>query len=196
MFGDDTGLYTTQEYKDLSLWKKIVYIFYHYPLFLIFVWPFLNFLFFYRIPFWSMLNKSDKKSIWWNNLMLVSSLFVLYHFVGLDFLLYVFLPIFYLSSVIGPWLFMIQHNYEDTYWERSKKWSLQDASLKGSSFYLLPAWLHYLTGNIWYHHVHHLLPSVASYHLPSCYKRYGIFHIQGLKISESFHVPNLCLWDE
>lgn len=187
---------TQKEYQKLSIYKKMVYIIYHYPLFLIFIWPFLNFLLNNRLPFWKTLNRKDKKSIIWNSIGVFILIFLIYVFFWFDILFYVLLPIFYISSVLWPWLFMVQHNYENTYWERSKDWNIRDASLNGSSFYLLPSWLHYLTGNVWYHHIHHMLPTIPSYFLADCYKKYKCFYKKWLKISESFSVPNLCLWDE
>lgn len=74
-------------------------------------------------------------------------------------------PIFLISGSIGVWLFYVQHTFEDSYFEADENWSYVQAAVEGSSFYKLPKLLQWLTGNIGYHHVHHLSPKVPNYKL-------------------------------
>ena len=67
------------------------------------------------------------------------------------------------------WLFFVQHQFPGAYWERQEKWNYVDAARKGSSFYDLPPLLRYLSGNVGYHHIHHLSPRVPNYRLAACH---------------------------
>jgi acyl-lipid omega-6 desaturase (Delta-12 desaturase) len=187
---------TVEEYKNLGFYKKLLYVLYHYPLLLVFILPVLNFLVAYRIPFWKYLTKDDQKSMFLNTIISFTFYFLLYISLWYTIFFTLIVPVLIIASILWSWMFMIQHNHKNAYWERTENYDFQKAVLEWSSFYLLPSWLHYLTWNIWYHHIHHLLPKIPSYYLPSCYNKYKCFHKKWLKVSESFEVPNLCLWDE
>ena len=116
---------------------------------------------------------------------------------GLESVLLVFAPIVLLSSAIATWLFYVQHQFDEAYWERQENWTYEEATLQGSSFYNLPRWLHWVTGNIGYHHIHHLNPKIPNYKLAECYA--SVPRLQnGKSISfwESFRLAKLALWDE
>jgi omega-6 fatty acid desaturase (delta-12 desaturase) len=116
---------------------------------------------------------------------------------GLTPFLLVFVPVVMLSSLGAVWLFYVQHQFEDAYWARNGEWNYHDATLQGSSFYDLPRWLHWVSGNIGYHHIHHLNPKVPNYHLPDCYAQQPA--LQGarkLGLTESLSTAWLALWDE
>jgi omega-6 fatty acid desaturase (delta-12 desaturase) len=117
--------------------------------------------------------------------------------VGLKSLLLVQLPITLMAGAAGMWLFYIQHQFEDTYWERHEEWSFHKAGIEGSSFYDLGAFLHWFTGNIGYHHIHHLASRVPNYRLRECFKNVTELHeVTVLSIPSSFHCATLKLWDE
>ncbi len=116
---------------------------------------------------------------------------------GLVPFLLVFTPVVLLSSTVAVWLFYIQHQFEDAYWEREGTWTYEEATLKGSSFYNLPGWLHWVTGNIGYHHIHHLNPRVPNYKLKACYYSSPVVqHAKTIGFWESFSRAKLALWDE
>src|SRR5699024_271558 len=71
----------------------------------------------------------------------------------------------YVAAVLGIWLFYIQHTFEDSYFEEDSEWHYVKAAVEGSSYYELPRLLQWLTGNIGFHHVHHLAPRIPNYHL-------------------------------
>ena len=75
------------------------------------------------------------------------------------------LPIAYIAGAAGIWLFYVQHQFEDSYFENESEWDFVKAAVDGSSYYKLPKWLEWMTGSIGYHHVHHLAPRVPNYHL-------------------------------
>jgi hypothetical protein len=77
------------------------------------------------------------------------------------------------ASVAGVWLFYVQHQFEGVYWERREEWDYCTAALKGSSFYKLPKILQWFSGNIGFHHIHHLSPRIPNYNLEKCHRAGG-----------------------
>jgi omega-6 fatty acid desaturase (delta-12 desaturase) len=90
----------------------------------------------------------------------------------------------------------VQHNFDRTYWERHAQWEFFKAGLNGSSFYKLPGILQWFTGNIGFHHIHHISPKIPNYKLPQCYKENPVFHIQPLTLLSSLKSLRYRLWDE
>ncbi|MHB8532730.1 MAG: fatty acid desaturase [Solirubrobacteraceae bacterium] len=102
-----------------------------------------------------------------------------------------------LAGAIGIWLFYVQHQFEDAYWESGETWSYADAALRGSSFLKLPPILHFCTGNIGFHHVHHLNARIPSYNLPRAHRENAIFQaVPTLSIRDGLRALSLKLWDE
>ena len=97
----------------------------------------------------------------------------------------------------GIWLFYMQHQYEDAYWERTENWDYTVAALKGSSFLRLPKVLQWFSGNIGFHHIHHLSPRIPNYHLERCHVSSPMFSsVTQMTLWSSFRSINLRLWDE
>ena len=114
----------------------------------------------------------------------------------LDYLL-VFAPAALLAGSIGIWLFYVQHQFEDAYWEDAGDWSYADAALRGSSFLKLPPPLRFCTGNIGYHHVHHLNARIPNYNLRRAHEENPIFHeVPTLSLWDGLRAVSLKLWDE
>ena len=76
----------------------------------------------------------------------------------------------FIAGALGIWLFYIQHTYEDSYFEYNEEWDYVKAAVEGSSYYKLPKLLQWITGNIGFHHVHHLSPRVPNYHLEAVHE--------------------------
>ncbi len=113
-----------------------------------------------------------------------------------DYLLVVGLPAV-LAGSAGIWLFYVQHQFEDVYWEDAGGWSFADAALRGSSYLRLPAVLRFCTGNIGYHHIHHLNARVPSYNLKRAHDRIPAFHdVPTLSLSDGLRATRLKLYDE
>ncbi len=101
------------------------------------------------------------------------------------------------AATAGSWLFYVQHQYEDTYWERSEEWDYFTASLKGSSFYKLPKVLQFFSGNIGFHHIHHLNSRIPNYNLEACQKDLPFLQdAKTIGLMEGFKTARLALWDE
>src|SRR5581483_6955036 len=111
-----------------------------------------------------------------------------------DFLL-VWGPAAMLAGAI--WLFYVQHQFEDTYWERRGDWTYADSALRGSSYLKLPSVLRFFTGNIGLHHVHHLNPRIPNYHLKRAHESSPLFgSVPTLTLWDGLRAVRLKLWDE
>jgi omega-6 fatty acid desaturase (delta-12 desaturase) len=98
---------------------------------------------------------------------------------------------------VGVWLFYIQHQFEDAYWERGEQWDYSAAALKGSSFYKLPAILQWFSGNIGFHHIHHLSPRIPNYNLQEAHEAEPLFQqVKPITIFASMKSLAFRLWDE
>ena len=106
------------------------------------------------------------------------------------------LPILMISTTIGIWLFYVQHNFDPTYWDNHEGWEFVKAGLQGSSFYKLPLVLQWFSGNIGFHHIHHLSAKIPNYNLPKCYYENPLFHVKPLTIRASLKSLSLRLYDE
>jgi omega-6 fatty acid desaturase (delta-12 desaturase) len=106
-------------------------------------------------------------------------------------------PAAWLAGAAGIFLFYVQHQFEDAYWESSEAWDFKDAALRGSSFLKLPGVLRFFSGNIGYHHVHHLSARIPNYNLPRAHKDLEIFReAPVVTLREAIRAPRLKLWDE
>lgn len=195
--GDITTL-TVDEYLALSRWGRLRYRIYREPLILFFVGPVWEFMLRLRLPLgtpWSW--KREWASVLWTNLALAAVIAVMWTTIGLKAFLAVQLPITLLAGSAGVWLFYIQHQFVDTYWERDDCWNYHTAGLEGSSYYDLPAILHWFTGNIGVHHVHHLSSRIPNYRLRRCLRENPeLQRVPSLTLWGSLKCARLNLWDE
>jgi acyl-lipid omega-6 desaturase (Delta-12 desaturase) len=106
-------------------------------------------------------------------------------------------PALLLAGAVGVWLFYVQHQFEDTYWQSNDDWSYDDAGLRGSSYLKLPQPLQFFTGNIGLHHVHHLNARIPNYNLQRAHDENPIFHgVPTLSLWDGLRAVRLKLWDE
>ncbi len=195
--GDVTTL-TVAEYLALPWWRRLAYRLYRNPLVMLGLGPIWVFLLKHRLPLDTPRSwKKEWRSVMLTNAALVGVVAVMWWAVGLERFLLVQLPINLVAGPIGIWLFYVQHQFEGTYWARNDDWDFVAAGLEGSSFYDLPAVLHWLTGNIGFHHIHHLSSRIPNYRLQACYREVDELR-QGprLGLLESLGCLRLRLWDE
>ncbi len=141
--------------------------------------------------------KGSWKSIYGTNLALVLAYGALGYFVGYGVLTAVYLPILIVTSWAGGWLFYIQHQFEDTHWERQEGWSYNEAALVGRSYYDLPPILQWFTGNIGLHHIHHLNATIPNYKLQECLDGHpDLPTMNRMTLRDSLDSIKLSLWDE
>jgi omega-6 fatty acid desaturase (delta-12 desaturase) len=189
---------TVNEYVQESRWGKLKYRLIRNPLILFILAPTLLFVLFYRFPTsGTKAMKRVQSSIYWTNLAIVLLVGGLMWLVGFKAFLLVHTPIIVIASSVGAWLFFVQHQYEDTYWAGSKSWDYTVAALQGSSYYKLPKILQWFTGNIGFHHIHHLSPRIPNYLLEKCHDENPMFQeTVVLTLRSSLKSISLSLWDE
>ncbi|MGE5621098.1 MAG: fatty acid desaturase [archaeon] len=189
---------TVKEYMQKSPWGKLRYRLYRHPLFLFVFIPSIIFVLWYRFP--TSKNKALKKeepNIYWTNLALFLIIGGAIWAAGWETFLLVQLPIIFLATSAGNWLFYVQHQFEDTYWAEKSEWSYSEAAIQGSSFYKLPKVLQWFTGNIGFHHIHHLNPGIPNYLLEKCHNKNPMLQrAVVLNIRKSLKSISLHLWDE
>lgn len=189
---------TVAEYRAMSRREKFLYRLPRHPAVAHFVLPPLVFLLLYRVPFdtpgsWT----AERRSVWLTNLAVAMCIVVLGLTLGFGAVLLVQLPIVIVSSIIGVWLFSVQHRFEAAKWLRQPEWSFQAAAMEGSSYLKLPKLLQWLTGNIGFHHIHHLTPRVPNYRLEACHKSAAILNAEPpLTFRRALRGSTLTLWDE
>jgi omega-6 fatty acid desaturase (delta-12 desaturase) len=195
-FGDVTTL-TIKEYLALTRWRRLRYRLYRNPLILFGVGPVFEFILRHRFPVLPLSWRKEWASVWWTNLALLVVVAVMWKTIGIKAFLAVQLPITMVAGTAGVWLFYIQHQFEDTYWEKDDTWDFHTAGLEGSSFYDLPRILHWFTGNIGVHHVHHLSSRIPNYRLQQCLRENPeLQRVTRLSFWESLKCARLKLWDE
>lgn len=188
--------YTVKEYLQLPWWKKLFYRIYRHPLVLFGIAPTILFIFAQRIPVPSA-GQREKWSVHFTNLALLAAFLVLGYNIGFVTVLAIQLPITLIGATIGVWLFYIQHQFEDTYWEHTDQWNFAESALQGSSYYRLPRLLQWLTGNIGLHHIHHLSVRIPNYALQACHDDNPQFQqVSTISLLGSLKCVSLRLWDE
>jgi omega-6 fatty acid desaturase (delta-12 desaturase) len=117
--------------------------------------------------------------------------------IGWHTLLLVHLPVVLVAGAIGVWLFYVQHVFERAYWSRRGTWDSNQAAIAGSSYYDLPRVLHWFTGNIGYHHIHHLAPRIPNYRLRAAFESSpSLQRAPRLTLRTSLACARMKLWDE
>jgi omega-6 fatty acid desaturase (delta-12 desaturase) len=195
----DINLLTVNEFKALSRWKKIHYaLFRSFPVLFV-IGPAWYLLIQNRFPLirlkgWEHAHRALLK----HNLMLIGFHVGIILLLGYKAFLMVHLPILLFFAVIAIWFFYVQHQHETSYKAWKDKWDYIRAAVQGSTFYNLPKIFHWLTGNIGYHHIHHLNPLVPNYQLVRCHEENPIMDqvANKIKFVESLRCMFNKLWDE
>lgn len=189
---------TVNEYLEKSKWGRFRYRLYRNPIILFVFIPTVLFVVLYRFPVHkSKQMKQERPGVYFTTaaITLISALLILA--VGWKSFLLIQLPITIIASTTGTWLFYVQHQFEDTYWAHNGDWDFTVAALKGSSFYKLPKILQWFTGNIGYHHIHHLSPRIPNYMLEKCHRNNPDFqNTNTITLISSLRSVLLSLWDE
>ena len=192
----DVYTMTLKEYVAASSWKRLSYRVTRNPLVMFTVGPLLIFLIVNRFSFGAA-GKRERYSVYWTNLALLGIVLLASLTIGLKAYLLVQLPILAIGTSLGVWLFYVQHQFEGVYWARHEQWDFYSAGYKGSSFYKLPGVFQWFTGNIGFHHIHHLNPRIPNYFLQKCYEENSIFQeVRPLTILSSLKSLKFRLWDE
>jgi acyl-lipid omega-6 desaturase (Delta-12 desaturase) len=192
----DVWTMTVEEYLASSFWKRLAYRTVRHPLVLFVLVP--PFLFLIRERFTSSGAKPrDRNSVRWTNLSIILLAAALIAIYGLLPYLFIQFTTIFVASISGVWLFYVQHQFEGVYWEREDDWDFTAAALEGSSFYKLPKILQWFSGNIGFHHIHHLSSRIPNYNLEKCHNSHEIFQeIDPITFRKGFQSLGFRLWDE
>lgn len=196
-FGDVDTL-TVGEYLARSRWGRFKYRVYRHPLVLFGIGPAVQFLVLHRLPIVAPREwRRERRSILLTDLAFAATVIGMGLLLGFRAFLLVHVPIALMASTIGVWLFYVQHQFEPTYWEHDAWWTFDAAALEGSSYYELPRVLHWLTGNIGLHHIHHLNAGIPNYRLHRVLEECPELGVaKRITLWQSLRCVSLALWDE
>jgi len=189
---------TVAEFQALPVWRRFFYRLVRHPLITLVVLPPFIFLLLYRVPFdtpreW----RKERLVVHLTNAALAAVFVGLGLAIGFGNVVQVQLPISAVAAVFGVWLFSIQHRFEGTLWLRRGQWDPTTVSLQGSSFLKLPRVLQWFTGNIGYHHIHHLNSRVPNYRLQECHEAApSLAAVPTLNLWQGLGSFRFALWDE
>jgi acyl-lipid omega-6 desaturase (Delta-12 desaturase) len=194
-----TDCLTLAEYEKLSRFKRRLYRFSHHPALIHLLQPPLVFLLLQRVPFDTPASCAvERRSVYALNLGLLLMFGPLVYFFGIKTVLLVHLPALLLASIIGIWLFSVQHRFEASQWFSKADWTQARAALHGTSYLKLPRLLRWFSADIGTHHIHHLRPSIPNYRLHDCHEACPLTMaaVTTLTIAEALKTPSFALWDE
>jgi acyl-lipid omega-6 desaturase (Delta-12 desaturase) len=192
----DIWTMTVQEYLDASRWRRFSYRLARNPVVLFIIAPLFVFVILQRFAS-PKANPRERHSVAYMNLSLLCVAVVMSWLFGIGPYLFIQLVAWMVAGAAGIWLFYVQHQFEDVYWERGEDWDYVAAALQGSSFYKLPRVLQWFSGNIGFHHIHHLSPRIPNYHLQKCHEADPVFQqVQPITLISSLRSLAFRLWDE
>lgn len=194
-FGDVWTL-TVDEYLAKTPFKRFAYRFFRHPAVMLGIGGIANFMIGHRFTNRRM-DKRQRLNVYATNLIMLAAAAIISYFIGWQAFLLIQLPVMYFASIGGIYLFYLQHQYDEVYWCREKEWDYKKMALEGSSFFKLPGILRWFTGNIGFHHIHHLGPTIPNYNLPKCHKENPLFQeIKPITFFQSFRSLSIRFWDE
>jgi len=192
----DIWTLTVQEYLESNRWRRVAYRLARNPVVLFVIAPLYVFVVHNRFAS-AGAPPRERMSVRRTNLALLAGTLIMSAVMGLRAFLLIQLTVSAFAASLGVWLFYVQHQFEGAYWARSKDWDHTNAALRGSSYYKLPKILQWFTGNIGFHHIHHLSPRIANYHLEHCHRADPYFkRIKPVTLVASFRSLTYRLWDE
>jgi omega-6 fatty acid desaturase (delta-12 desaturase) len=218
----DIWTLTYDEFHTMPRWKQLAYRVYRNPFIIFVIGPAIDFIVLQRFCPSNQPDARERTSVRHTNLAILAVVIVCSllagltaspipanpeqgfatalgqsFLTGLGIVVAVYFPVIVTASIVGVWMFYVQHQYEDVYWERHENWDFAAAALHGSSFYKLPKVLQWFTGNIGFHHIHHLSPRIPNYKLEECHESDELFrNIEPMTFWSSLRSMHVRLWDE
>ncbi|WP_235830061.1 fatty acid desaturase [Algihabitans albus] len=189
---------TLEEYAALSRRRRWLHRLTRHPLVANLVLPPLVFTLLYRFPFdmpasWRL----PRRAVHLTNLALLVAFGGLGLALGFGAVAAVQVPVLVLGSIAGVWLFAVQHRGAGVRWSRHRAWDATSAALRSATYLKLPRLLQWFTGNIGFHHVHHLNPKVPNYRLQECHERLlADYDVPRLSLRDGVKALRFVLWDE
>jgi acyl-lipid omega-6 desaturase (Delta-12 desaturase) len=192
----DIWTLTVQEYIQSTRGRRLAYRLARNPIVLFVIAPLYVFAVHHRFAV-ADAPKRERLSVRHTNWALLGITVAMSALIGLKDFLLIQLTVSAFAGAAGLWLFYVQHQFEGAYWARTGDWDYTAAALKGSSFYKLPKVLQWFTGNIGFHHIHHLSPRIPNYYLERCHDADPFFDaIKPVTLWASLKTLRFRLWDE
>jgi len=192
----DVWTMTKEEYQASDKWNRVKYRIYRNPLVMFGIGSLFVFLIQNRLTKKEMTRK-EKLNIYFTNAALLLFFTGMSFAIGFGTFVIIQLSILYIAAISGLWLFYLQHQYEDVTWFRNKEWNYRTVALEGSSFVKFPKLLQWFSGNIGFHHIHHLNARIPNYYLNTCYRENSVFkEVKPVTFLMSLKSLKLRLWDE
>lgn len=192
----DVWTMTVQEYLAASRGRRLAYRLVRDPLVLFLLAPLFVFIVKHRFAS-AKADRRRRRSVWFTNAAVLVMVAALAWIFGLAPYLLIQSIVMTVAGAAGLWLFYVQHQFEDVYWERGEHWDYTAAALRGSSFYKLPRVLQWFSGNIGFHHIHHLSPRIPNYNLQKCHESDRHFEqVKPITLGSSLRCLTFRFWDE
>lgn len=192
----DVWTMTVQEYLEASRWKRFAYRLARNPFILFVFAPIFMFVLQQRLPSRNA-KPRERHSVYAMNVALAATAAAMSLVFGVKAYVLIQLIVVAVAGGAGVWLFYVQHQFEGVYWERGEDWDYTRAALEGSSFYKLPKVLQWFSGNIGFHHIHHLSARIPNYNLERCHKADPLFQrVKPITFWSSLKSFRFRLWDE
>jgi omega-6 fatty acid desaturase (delta-12 desaturase) len=192
----DVWTLTVEEYVQAPRWKRLAYRLMRNPLVLFVIAPAYVFLIEQRFPSRAV-GKRERRGVYWTNGALLVIAVTMSLIFGFKSYALIQIPVMVFAATAGVWLFYVQHQFEGVQWKRRDEWDYAEAALHGSSYYKLPKVLQWFSGNIGFHHIHHLSPAIPNYHLAKCHRENPMFQeVRSVTLWSSLKSFSFRLWDE
>lgn len=187
---------TVQEYLQATRWRRFSYRLSRNPFVLFGIAPLYVFLIQQRFPSRNI-GQRERRGVYWTNASLLTIAILMSLTIGIKAYVLIQLPVIMFAAMAGVWLFYVQHQFEGVQWKRREEWDFAEAALGGSSYYKLPKFLQWFTGNIGFHHIHHLSPAIPNYNLERCHRENPMFqNVKAVTLWSSMRAFSFRLWDE
>jgi acyl-lipid omega-6 desaturase (Delta-12 desaturase) len=193
----DVETMTAEEYLQAKWSKRLGYSFFRNPLVMFGLGPLFMFLIMHRLNLPNY-GKKEARSVWLTDLAVLAMAVGISLLIGWKAYLMIQLPLLWVAGAVGIWLFYVQHQFEETYWERDPEWNYVASALLGASFYKLPGPLQWFSGNIGYHHIHHLSPRIPNYELDKAHDNSALIQkwARQIDFGQGWRTIRLKVWDE
>ena len=195
-FTGDVPTWTVDEYNGHGRVARLGYWLFRHPLVMFILGPIWALIISPRLIKRSQ-RPRIRRSIFFTNIAVAAMVAGLIALMGFGTYMLVIWPAALLAGSAGVFMFYVQHQFEDVYWESGENWSYDEAALRGSSYLKLPKLLQFFTGNIGFHHVHHLSARIPNYNLPRAHHDHPVFaSVPTLTLASAFPTVRLKLIDE
>lgn len=192
----DIWTMTVNEYLNASPLKRLKYKIARNPIVLFVLGPLFLFVIYQRFPA-SNASKRERHSVHWMNAGILAYCIGMSLIFGFTNFVLMQLAVMFVAGSGGIWIFYVQHQFEGTYWRNQDDWDYLTSAMEGSAYYKLPRTLQWFSGNIGFHHIHHLSSRIPNYNLEKCHFSEPFFQqVPELELIPSLKSLNLRLWDE